>query len=131
MPIVGGGAVLLLIIAAAIVFLLIRLARGKPVQFAVLVDDEPVGGGVISLRTGREMFLNDTASVFSLVQKKTGKSVAKFSVQDSKLAIAVLKQDRFPKMKEVPPDARGKTFVLRSESGKNLSMKVQSRERKK
>jgi hypothetical protein len=130
--VVSAAALLvLLIIAALIAFLIWRLTRGRPLRFAVLIDDAPVQGDVVSLRAGRELFLNDISSVFSLVPKRTGKSVAKFSVKESKLSLDVLKQDRFPKMKDVPPDVRGKTFVLRSESGKSLSMKVQSKERKK
>ena len=100
-------------------------------RFALIIDDEPVQGDVVSLRAGRELFLNDISSVFSLVPRRTGKSVAKFSIKDARLSLGVLKEDRFPKLKDVPPDARGKTFILRSESGKNLSMKVQSKERKK
>jgi hypothetical protein len=131
-PILSAAALLvLLIIAALIVFLIWRLTRGRPLRFAVLIDEAPVQGDVISLHAGKELFLNDISSVFSLVSKRTGKSVARFSIKDAKLSLGVLKQDRFPKMKDVPPDARGKTFVLRSESGKNLSMKVQSKERKK
>ena len=127
----AAALLLLLIISAAIAFLVWRLTRGRPMRFAVIIDDEPVQGDVVSLHAGRELFLNDTSSVFSLVPKRTGKSVAKFSVKDAKLSLGVLKEDRFPKLKDVPPDARGKTFTLRSESGKNLSMKVQSKERKK
>ncbi len=127
----GAAVVLLLILAALVAFLIWRLTRGRPLRFAVLIDDTPVQEEVISLRAGRELFLNDTYSVFSFAPKRTGKSLAKFSIKDAKVLLGVLKQDRFPKLKDVPPDARGKTFVLRSESGKNLSMKVQSKERKK
>ena len=127
----AAALLVLFIIAALIVFLIWRLTRGRPMRFALLIDDTPVQGDVISLRAGHDLFLNDISAVFSLVPKRTGKSVAKFSVKDAKLSLGVLKQDRFPKLSEVPPDARGKTFVLRSESGKNLTMKVQSKERKK
>ena len=130
--IVSAAALLLLIILAALIIVLVwRLTRGRPMRFALLIDDEPVQGDVISLRAGRDLFLNDISSVFSMVPKRTGKSIARFSIKEKKLSLAVLKQDRFPKMTDVPPDVRGKTFVLRSESGKNLSMKVQSKERKK
>jgi Mg-chelatase subunit ChlD len=127
----AAALLVLLILLALIAFLVWRLTRGKPLRFAVLIDDAPVQADVLSLRAGRELYLNEIASVFSLAAKRTGKSVAKFSVKDTKLALALLKQDRFPKVKDVPPDARGKTFALRSESGKSLSMKVISRERKK
>ncbi|MGO9308906.1 MAG: vWA domain-containing protein [Spirochaetia bacterium] len=126
----AAGLLVLLILLALIAFLIWRVTLGKPVRFAILIDDTPVQDDVISLRAGRELFLNDISSVYSLAPKRTGKSVAKFSLQDRMLSLGILKQDRFPKLKEVPPDARGKTFVLRSESGKNVNMKVQSKERK-
>jgi hypothetical protein len=113
------------------VILIWRLTRGKPVKFTVLIDDEPVGDGATTLAAGREVFLNENDGVFSFVQRRNGKSFARFSVKDGKLLLTVLKQDRFPKVKEVPPDARGRTFPLRAENGKGLSMKVQAKERKK
>jgi len=127
----AAALLVLLLLAALVAFLIWRLTRGKPVRFAVLIEDTPVQDEVISLRAGHDLFLNDTSSVFSMATKRTGKSVAKFSFKDGKVTLGVLKQDRFPKLKELPPDARGKTFVLRSEAGKNLSLKVQSKERKK
>ncbi len=127
----AAALLLLLILAGLIAFLIWRLTRGKPVRFAIQIDDTPVQDEVISLRAGRELFLNDISSVYSLAPKRTGKSVAKFSVKGRMLVLGILKQDRFPKLKDLPPDARGKTFVFRSESGRNLSMKVQSKERKK
>jgi Mg-chelatase subunit ChlD len=131
LPLLIGAVVLLLVLAAFIVILIWRLTRGKPVKFTVLIDDEPVGDGATTLAAGREVFLNENDGVFSFVQRRNGKSFARFSVKDGKLLLTVLKQDRFPKVKEVPPDARGRTFPLRAENGKGLSMKVQAKERKK
>ncbi len=130
-PMAAGGLVVLLALAALIVLLILRLARGKPLHFSVLVDDEPIQEEVVALGAGRELFLNDIAAVISLAPRRTAKSVAKFSVKDGKLGLGVLKGDRFPKLKDLPPDARGKSFVLHTESGKNVTLKVQSRERKK
>ena len=89
------------------------------------MEGEPVPG---TLHAGREVYLNDTASVFSLVPQRNARSVASFTVKDGKVPLTILKQDRFPKLEESPPDALGKTFVLRSESGKNVSLKVQAKE---
>ena len=126
------GAIIVLLILAALIFLLIwRLTRGKPIRFAVVIDDTPIDESPASLSTGHELFLNDTFGAFSLVARRNAKSIARFTVKDAKLLLAVLKQDRFPKLKEVPPDARGRTFALRAENGKNLSMKIQPKERKK
>ena len=126
-----GAIVALLIVAALIFFLIWRLTRGKPIRFAVVIDDTPIDESPASLSAGRELFLNETSGAFSLVPRRNAKSIARFTVKDAKLLLTVLRQDRFPKLKEVPPDARGRTFVLRAENGKNLSMKIQPKERKK
>jgi hypothetical protein len=130
---------ILLICAAVIVLLLVaflgiviwRLTRGKPLHFALTIDEEPIGEDSVSLSAGHELYLNETAGVFSLASNRNAKSLARFTVRDAKLLLGVLKQDRFPKLKDVPPDARGRTFVLRSENGRSLSLTVQSRERTK
>jgi Mg-chelatase subunit ChlD len=121
-------ALLLLALLAAVIW---RVTRGKPLRFALAIDEEPVGDDPISLSAGHELYLNETTGVFSLAPHRNAKSLARFSVKSAKLLLGVLKQDRFPKLKEVPPDARGHTFVLRSENGRNLSLKVQSKERTK
>ena len=99
-------------------------------RFAVVIQDDPVGE-TVALSSGKELFLNENGGVFALVAKRNGKSLARFTVKDGKLVMIVLKQDRFPKLTDAPSDARGKTFVLKSANRSNLSMKVQSKERKK
>jgi Mg-chelatase subunit ChlD len=130
-PLLIGAIVVLLALVALIWFLLWRLTRGKPLRFAVLIDDEPVGDTVTTLSGSREIFLNETSGDFSFMQRRNARSLARFSVKDGRLLLTVLKQDRFPKVKEVPPEARGKTFPMKAENGKSLTMKVQAKERKK
>ena len=125
------AAVIALLLLAFLAVVIYRLTRGKPLHFALTIDEEPVGDDPLSLSAGHELFLNETAGVFSLVAHRNAKSLARFSVKDRKLLLDVLKQDRFPKLKEVPPDARGRTFAFRSENGRSLSLKVQSKERTK
>lgn len=122
--VLGGGLVLLLLVAAFIVLLVWRSTRGKPVHFEVLVDDEPVHAAPVSLRAGRELFLNDTGSAFALVPQRNARSVAKLTVTEGRVPLVILKRDRFPKLTESLPDSMGQTIVIRTESGKNLSLKV-------
>jgi hypothetical protein len=121
----------LLVIVAVVLILLWRFTRGRPVRFTVLIEDEPVSPEASTLSGGKELFLNETDGEFALVVRRNARSVARFAVKDGKLSLGVLKQDRFPKLKEPPAEARGKTFVMKSENGRNLSLKVQSEERKK
>jgi hypothetical protein len=126
-----GAIVVLLLLAALAAFLIWRLTRGRPLRFTVSIEGEPVGDDPVTLSPGRELYLSETAGVFAILAKRNAKSLARFTVKDAKLLLGVLKQDRFPKLKEAPPDARGATFVLRSENGRSLSLKVQSKERTK
>jgi Mg-chelatase subunit ChlD len=131
LPFFIAGIVLLLIVVALIVVLIWRLTKGKPVKFGLLIEDEPVGDDPITLSSGKELYLNENAGAFTLVLKRNAKSFASFGIKDGKVLLRILKQERFPKVKEVPPEARGKSFPFKAENGKALTMKVQSKERKK
>lgn len=129
--IVAAAAVVLAAIVVGLVFLVVRLARGKPARFAVQVDGQPVPPGTITLPAGREIYLNDTAGTFTLVRRRNARSIARFAGRRRALVLQVLKADRFPRLDEVPPDARGKSFVVRTEPGVKVTMKVVSKERAK
>jgi Mg-chelatase subunit ChlD len=125
----GLAAVLAL---AAVAFVLIwRLTRGKPIRFAVLISDAPIEGSPFSLAPGRQLYLTERSGAFTLVPKRTARSLARFEVKSRALRLAVLKQDRFPKLKEAPDEARGHSFVLRTENGRSVPLKIQSKERKR
>ncbi len=126
-----AAAAALIVVAALAVLLIRRLVRGSPIRFAVTIDGEPAAPGPVSLASGRELMLNETGGVFSLVPKRNARSLARFKAKGRALTLEILKADRFPKLAEVPPDARGKSFVLRSERGEKLTMKVVSKERAK
>jgi hypothetical protein len=49
-------------------------------------------------------------------------------VARGKLALAALKEDRFPKQADFPEEARGQSYVLRTETGKKVTLKIQSRD---
>ncbi len=129
-PYIGAGALILIALIVLLLFLFRRLARGGPMRFAVVIEDEPVGEGPVTLPAGRELFLNEIAGAFSVVSKRNARSVVRFTAKGKRLVMTVLKQDRLPKLKEAPADARGRSFVLKSENGRNLSMKIQASERK-
>ena len=122
------GLVVLLLLIAAIIFLVWRFTRGRPLRFDVLVDDEPVQAEPSALRAGGEVYLNDNAATFSLAPRRNARSVARFSATGGKLALSALKADRFPKVVEFPPEVRGKSFELHTETGKHVTLKVVARD---
>jgi Mg-chelatase subunit ChlD len=126
-----AAAVALIVVAVLAVLLIRRLVRGSPISFTVTIDGEPAAPGPVSLAAGREVLLNETGGAFSLVPKRNARSLARFRAKGRALTMEILKADRFPKLTEAPADARGNTFVLRSENGEKLTMKVVSKERAK
>ncbi len=126
----GAGVLILLALVVIVLVIVWRRTKGKPVLFALQVDGETVGGGTMALKAGRELYLNETAGTFALLPRKNPKSFARFSAQGGRLVLTIIKQDRFPRLKDIPPDVRGRSFTLRTENGRSVPMKVQSKERK-
>jgi hypothetical protein len=126
----GAGVLILLVLIVVVLVIVWRRTKGRPVLFAIQVDGENVGEETMALKSGRELYLSETAGAFALAARKSPKSLARFSAQEGRLVMTVIKQDRFPRLKDVPPDARGRSFTLRTENGRSLPMKVQSKERK-
>jgi len=126
-----AAAVALIVVAVLAVLLIRRLVRGSPIRFTVTIAGEPAAPGLVSLAAGRELLLNETGGAFSLVPKRNARSLARFRAKGRALTMEILKADRFPKLTEAPAEARGKSFVLRSENGEKLTMKVVSKERAK
>jgi len=118
------GLVVGLAILAGIVFLVLRLTRGKPLQFTVFVQDTPAGPAV-SLGAGGELFLNDNGSDFALAPHRNARSVARLSVAGGSLTLSAVKADRFPKVAQFPPDAMGKSFPMRTENGRSVILRIQ------
>ncbi len=128
---VAAAAVVLAGLAVGLVFLVLRLARGRPSKFAVQVDGEAVPPGTVTLPAGREMYLNDTGGVFTLVRRRNARSIARFTGRRRAVGMQVLKADRFPRLGDVPPDVRGRSFVVRNEPGVKVTVKVVAKERAK
>ncbi len=129
--IVIGAAIVLAALIVLLVLLAVRLARGKPSRFAVQVDGDAVPPGTVTLPAGRDLYLNETAGAYTLVRRRNARSIARFSGRRRAVVLQVLKADRFPKLAELPPDARGKSFTVRNERGEKLTMKVVAKEKAK
>ena len=76
------AVVVALLLLAFLAVVILRLTRGKPLRFALTIDEEPVGDGPISLSSVMSCTLNETTAVFSLVPHRNAKSVARFTVKE-------------------------------------------------
>ena len=122
---------LLLGLLVLLLVLLIRMRRFPRVRFRVQVEGQPAeaGAGVYALKEGRGLFVNETGDAIVLVESRNPKSVARVFVTTGALRMNVLRQERFPKLSDIPRDIRGATFRIRSENGRDLSVRFERLER--
>jgi hypothetical protein len=126
-----AGAVIL---AALLVLLILRLVRGRPVRFSVLVDGEPADGSPAAVAKGAFRYLSERDGAFSLEGTRTSRSIARFSVRRHPqrrraLAVEFLKPDRFLKVSEPPENAIGCSLTVKASDGSRHALKVSSKER--
>ncbi len=131
LPWAAAVLAVLLGLLALVVMLLIRRGRFPRILFRVAVEGQPEGSGagVYALREGKGLFINETGDSIVLVESRDLRSVARVFVTTGSLRINVLRQERFPKLKDIPREIRGATFRIRAESGRDLSVKFERLER--
>lgn len=128
--IIAGAAIL----AAFLLLLVLRLARGRPVRFAVSVDGEGVDGSPASLIRGAVRYLAERDGVFTLEVKRTSRAIARLAPRPPanrrpSLAMEFLKPDRFWKTDEPPANAIGCSLTVKASDGSRHALKVASKER--
>ena len=111
--------------------LLVRRGRFPRIRFRIHVEGQPAkpGTGVYALKEGRGLFVNETGDSIVLVESRNPESVARVFVTMGALRMNVLRQERFPKLRDMPRDIRGASFRIRAESGRDLSVKFERLER--
>ncbi len=61
--------------------------------------------------------------IVDITSNKTIKSIAKLNATDAGLTMTILKDDRFPELKSEPKNVMDKSYVLRTESGKDYHIR--------
>jgi Mg-chelatase subunit ChlD len=127
------AAAVLLALVVLMVVLLVRLIRWTAqshVRFRVAVEGQPGGRGegVYALREGEGLFVDEVADLIRLDPARSARSVARLFVATRALRMSILRQERFPRLKEIPQDIRGETFRIRTESGKDLFVRFERME---
>lgn len=126
-----AGAALVVVV---LVLLALRLARGRPVRFAVTVDGRGVEGSPVGLVHGAVRFLAERDGVFSLEPRRTARAIARFTPRRPSngrpsLAMEFLKPDRFWKTGEPPANALGSSCTVKASDGSRHALKVSAKER--
>ncbi len=108
------------------ILLVTKIGFKRGLRFRLLVEDQVLSKNeeFHTLKEGRALFLNEADDKVSIVKTRNSKSVAKLSVFKEALRMAILKSDRFPKLGEVPGDVLDFSFRIRTESGKNITVRL-------
>jgi len=116
-----------IILALVVLVFLItsRLAGGKRIAFRLLVEEHPLpkGKDVFTARQGRDLFVKEAMDIVDITPNKTIKSIARLNATDAGLTMTILKDDRFPELKSEPKNVMDKSYVLRTESGKDYHVR--------
>jgi Mg-chelatase subunit ChlD len=116
-----------IILALVVLVFLIafRLAGGKRIAFRLLVEEHPLPKTKDSFtaRQGKDLFIKEAMDIVDITPNKTAKSIAKLNATDAGLTMAILKDDRFPELKSGPKNVMDKSYILRTESGKDYHIR--------
>jgi len=123
--------VIAVIILAAIVFVILKLtglAGTKVVRFRIIIEESPLqrGKDIFSVKAGSFLYLNEGSNMVSVTGRKTLKSIAKFTARNTGLTMQVLKEERFLKADKIPENILGWSFIVRSESGRDLHVRIEA-----
>ena len=115
-------ALALLVLIFLIAF---RLAGGKRIAFRLLVEERPLPKGKDSFtaRQGKDLFIKEAMEIVDITPNKTAKSIAKLNATEAGLSMIILKEDRFPELKSAPKNVMDKSYLVRTESGKDYHIR--------
>ncbi|NOY08305.1 MAG: VWA domain-containing protein [Spirochaetes bacterium] len=120
-------AVIILAVVILIILKLAGLSGKKSVKFRVVIEETPLKKGKDTFRVteGSNLFLNESGGMISLTERKTPKSIARFTARSSRLIISVLNNLSFPELKEIPDNALDHAFKVRSENGRDIHFRLE------
>ncbi len=120
------GVALLAGLILLLILLVTKIGFKRGLIFRLIVEDQVLSKNeeFHALKEGRALFLNEADDKVSIVKTRNPKSVAKLSVFKEALRMVILKSDRFPKLGEVPGDVLDFSFRIRTESGKNITVRL-------
>lgn len=120
--------ILLILLIVAAILLISRIAGGSKVRFRLIVEGQILKREEeqFCLREGKFLFLTETNDMIRILKVRNPHCLAKLSVFRNTLRMALLKDNRFPKLRELPKDALDFSFRVRTESGKDINVRFGS-----
>lgn len=111
-----------------IILLGVSLAQGKGYSFKIIVDEAPIPDEKNHFKVNRkkELYMNESLDMISMVAKKTRKSVAKITYLPEGIHLQPLNEFRFENVADIPHNIIDQTVCLRTLSSKLFKITFKS-----
>jgi hypothetical protein len=121
------AAVLAALLILLLVLLLIRPGRVKS-RFRLMVEGRRRGAGVkvLTIVEGKPLFLEEAEGTVQVSPKKTPASLARLAAIRGGVRLTVLRSEKFPRLKTLPPNALDTDLTVRLQDKKELTIRLAS-----
>ena len=122
-----AAAVLAILLIVLLVLLLIRPGRVRS-RFRLTVEGRRRGPGarLLTIVEGRPLFLEEEEGTVQIVGKKSPSSLARLAAVRGGVRLTVLRSEKFPRLKALPPNILDNDLTVRLEGKKELTIRLTS-----
>jgi hypothetical protein len=122
-----GAAVLAVLLALLLVLLLARPGRARS-RFRLTVEGRRrgAGGKLLTIVEGTPLFLEEAEGSVEISGKKSPSSLARLAAVRGGVRLTVLRSEKFPRLKTLPPNILDNDLTVRLEGKKELTIRLTS-----
>jgi hypothetical protein len=122
-----GAAVLVLLLALLLVLLLLRPGKSRS-RFRLTVEGRKraPGAKLLTIVEGAPMFLEEVEGSVVISGKRSPASLARLAAVRGGVRLTVLRSEKFPHLKELPPNILDNDLTVRLEGKKELTIRLTS-----
>lgn len=123
----AGGAVLGALLVLLLVLLLARPGKARS-RFRLTVEGRKraPGGKAMTILEGKPLFLEESEGSVKIVDKKSPASLARLAAVRGGVRLTVLRSEKFPGLKTLPPNILDQDLTVRLEGKKELTIRLMS-----
>jgi hypothetical protein len=122
-----AAGVLLVLLLLLLVLLLVRPGRARS-RFRLTVEGRKRGPGakVQTIVEGKPLFLEEADGTVQVSAKKSPASLARLAAVRGGVRLTVLRSEKFPRLKDLPPNILDKDLTVRLAGRKELTIRLAS-----
>jgi len=123
----AGAAVLVALLVLLLVLLLARPGKARS-RFRLTVEGRKraPGGKALTILEGKPLFLEESEGSVEIVDKKSPASLARLAAVRGGVRLTVLRSEKFPGLKTLPPNILDQDLTVRLEGKKELTIRLMS-----